>query len=75
MSFTDQSGVMLLVEEMLSFIWPPELGKIKIPFPRMSYKEAMETYGSDKPDIGCSTKVIMMLFYIIHFYIKLLHFF
>ncbi|XP_025421969.1 aspartate--tRNA ligase, mitochondrial [Sipha flava] len=57
MSFTDQSGVMLLVEEMLSFIWPPELGKIKIPFPRMSYKEAMETYGSDKPDIGCSTKI------------------
>lgn len=57
MSFTDQNGVMLLVEELLSFIWPSELGKIKTPFPRMSYEEAMLTYGSDKPDIGRSTKV------------------
>lgn len=62
MSFTDQSGVMLLVEELLSFIWPPELGKIKTPFPRMSYEKAMQTYGSDKPDIGRSTKVITTLF-------------
>lgn len=62
MSFTDQSGVMLLIEELLSFIWPPELGKIQTPFPRLSYEVAMQTYGSDKPDIGCSTKVITMLF-------------
>lgn len=59
MSFTDQSGVMLLVEELLSFIWPPELGKIETPFLRLSYDEAMLTYGSDKPDIGCSTKVMI----------------
>lgn len=59
MSFTDQTGVMLLVEELLSYIWPPELGKIKIPFPRLSYTESMLAYGSDKPDIGLSTKVIL----------------
>lgn len=64
MSFTDQNGVMLLVEELLSFIWPSELGKIKTPFPRISYEEAMLTYGSDKPDIGCSTKVIYYLNYL-----------
>lgn len=63
MSFTDQNGVMLLVEELLSFIWPSELGKIKTPFPRMSYEEAMLKYGSDKPDIGRSTKVIFYLKY------------
>ncbi|VVC26054.1 Aminoacyl-tRNA synthetase, class II (D/K/N),Nucleic acid-binding, OB-fold,Aspartyl/Asparaginyl- [Cinara cedri] len=57
MSFTDQSGVMLLVEELLSFTWPSELGKIKTPFPQLSYEEAMLTYGSDKPDIGCSFKI------------------
>lgn len=57
MSFTDQSGVMLLVEEMLSFIWPSELGKINTPFPRLSYDETMLTYGTDKPDIGRSAKV------------------
>lgn len=57
MSFTSQNGVILLVEELLSFIWPPEMGKIKTPFPRLTYEEAMQTYGSDKPDIGYSTKV------------------
>ncbi|KAE9528825.1 hypothetical protein AGLY_012400 [Aphis glycines] len=57
MSFTDQNGVMLLIEELLSFIWPSELGKINTPFHRMSYEEAMLTYGSDKPDIGRSKKI------------------
>ncbi|XP_022173731.1 aspartate--tRNA ligase, mitochondrial [Myzus persicae] len=57
MSFTNQDGVMLLIEELLSFVWPSELGKIKTPFPRLSYEEAMLTYGSDKPDIGRSTKI------------------
>lgn len=57
MSFTDQNGVILLIEELLSFIWPSEFGKITTPFPRLSYEEVMLTYGSDKPDIGCSTKV------------------
>ncbi|XP_050426076.1 aspartate--tRNA ligase, mitochondrial [Adelges cooleyi] len=51
MSFTDQNGVLRLVEELLSFIWPKELGEIKTPFPRMSYDEAMKNYGSDKPDM------------------------
>lgn len=58
MSFTNQDAVMLLIEELLSFVWPSELGKIITPFPRLSYEEAMLTYGSDKPDIGCSAKVI-----------------
>lgn len=51
---------MLLIEELLSFVWPSELGKIKTPFPRLSYEEAMVTYGSDKPDIGRSTKVLFL---------------
>lgn len=58
MSFTNQKGVMLLIEELLSYIWPSELGEIKTPFPCLTYDEAMLTYGSDKPDIGRSTKVI-----------------
>lgn len=60
MSFTNQNGVILLIEELLAFIWPSEMGKINTPFPRLTYEEAMQLYGSDKPDIGCSTKVIII---------------
>lgn len=65
MSFTDQNGVMLLIEELLSSIWPSELGKIKTPFPCLTYEEAMLTYGSDKPDIGRYTKVNISIKFII----------
>jgi len=80
MSFTNQNGVMFLVEQLLSFIWPSNLGKIKTPFPRLSYMEAMHMYGTDKPDIGCSTKVILqfiifqlfIFIYFISLYIKII---
>lgn len=74
MSFTDQNSVMLLIEELLSFIWPSELGKIKTPFPCLTYEEAMLTYGSDKPDIGRYTKVsssIQFIFFILLTYLTI----
>lgn len=54
MSFVSQEDVIRLNEELLietvKAIYPEK--KIQqIPFPRMSYAEAMEKYGSDKPDI------------------------
>lgn len=57
MSFTDKEGVLKLVEEMLATSWPQELGKLMLPFPHISYQEAMESYGSDKPDISFDNKV------------------
>ncbi|XP_050527269.1 aspartate--tRNA ligase, mitochondrial isoform X2 [Daktulosphaira vitifoliae] len=56
MSFTDQNGVIKLIEELLLYIWPKELGEIQIPFPRMSYDDAIKNYGTDKPDIGGKLK-------------------
>jgi len=54
MSFTDQEEVMEVNErmiiEMVKEIYPEK--KIQtVPFPRISYKDAMEKYGSDRPDI------------------------
>jgi len=54
MSFVTEENVMALNEraliEMVQKVYPHK--KIQqIPFPRISYKEAMEKYGSDKPDI------------------------
>lgn len=49
LSFTDREGIMKLVENILAFCWPDKT-KISTPFERIAYSEAMEKYGSDKPD-------------------------
>ncbi|KAI1290343.1 Aspartate--tRNA ligase, mitochondrial [Halotydeus destructor] len=52
-SFTTMEKVMSMVEKLIEYSWPAEShGEIKIPFPRMTYDEAMSRYGTDKPDIG-----------------------
>lgn len=54
MSFVEQEDVMNVVEEMLIKLVQtqfPEKRIQEIPFPRLSYKESMEKYGNDKPDI------------------------
>ncbi len=54
MSFVTQEDVMNLNEALLIKIVKelyPEKRIQQIPFPRISYKDAMEKYGSDRPDI------------------------
>ena len=50
-SFVDQDDVIALAEEILVELWKLIGYEIQTPFPRMTYKEAMEKYGSDKPDL------------------------
>ncbi|XP_015687489.1 aspartate--tRNA ligase, mitochondrial [Protobothrops mucrosquamatus] len=58
MSFVDQAGILALTEGMLQYSWPEEKGLIKIPFPSISYDEALSTYGTDKPDTRFGMKII-----------------
>ena len=52
MSFIDEEDIYKLMEEMMAFVIEETLGKtIPIPFPRLTYEEAMDRYGSDKPDL------------------------
>ncbi|HMP19234.1 MAG TPA: OB-fold nucleic acid binding domain-containing protein [Candidatus Paceibacterota bacterium] len=54
MSFVDQDDVMDINERAIINLVKsvyPEKEIQQIPFPRISYEEAMEKYGSDKPDI------------------------
>ncbi|HLF19816.1 MAG TPA: aspartate--tRNA ligase [Bacteroidota bacterium] len=51
MSFVDEDDVIAMTEGCVTEVFEKVLGvNVKAPFRRMSYKEAMETYGSDKPD-------------------------
>uniref|UniRef100_A0A670Y8M2 Aspartyl-tRNA synthetase 2, mitochondrial n=1 Tax=Pseudonaja textilis TaxID=8673 RepID=A0A670Y8M2_PSETE len=58
MSFVDQDGILALIEGMLQYSWPKEKGLIKIPFPSITYDEALSTYGTDKPDTRFGMKIV-----------------
>ncbi len=52
MSFVDESDVIAVVEGAVAAVFENVLQRpLARPFRRMSYVEAMETYGSDKPDL------------------------
>lgn len=51
MSFVDEEDVMTVNEGFIKHVFREVLGKeIKTPFRRLNYQEAMERFGSDKPD-------------------------
>ena len=51
MSFVDENEVMSVVEGIMSSVHEVSKGeKLKLPFPRMSYDEAILRYGTDSPD-------------------------
>lgn len=59
MSFVDQEDVMQMGEEMLKEVVKEVKGvEINGAFPRMTYKEAMRRYGSDKPDTRFEMELI-----------------
>jgi aspartyl-tRNA synthetase len=53
MSFVNREDVMRLSEGLVVALYEALKGKkpLEMPFPRMSYTEAMESYGTDKPDL------------------------
>ena len=53
MSFVEEEDILKLTEELFTAMVEtvkPEM-RVPKPFPRLSYAEAMERYGSDKPDL------------------------
>ncbi len=51
MSFMDQEQILALNENLIAAIWKAVKGiELPRPFPRLSWHEAMERYGSDRPD-------------------------
>lgn len=56
MSFVSQEEILETFEGMTQHIFKKVLGKDLGTFPRMTYDEAMATYGSDKPDLRFDMK-------------------
>ncbi|MCR6582534.1 aspartate--tRNA ligase [Campylobacter insulaenigrae] len=58
MSFCEQKDIINMAENLLKDIFKACGKEINIPFQQMSYKDAMENYGSDKPDLRFDMKFI-----------------
>ena len=59
MSFVDQDDIISLNEGLMQHVVKVAKGQdISSPFPRLSYSEAMNNYGSDKPDIRFELKLL-----------------
>ena len=55
MSFVEQDDVIAVAEDVLREVWALIGYDLATPIARMTYRDAMERYGSDKPDLrfGC----------------------
>tara|TARA_B100000929_G_scaffold214824_1_gene171696 strand:+ start:1239 stop:3014 length:1776 start_codon:yes stop_codon:yes gene_type:complete len=58
-SFLNEDDITNMMEEMISILFKNILDiKLPSPFPRLSYKESMDRYGSDRPDIRNPLKLV-----------------
>jgi aspartyl-tRNA synthetase len=58
-SFMSQEDIMEMVERMMARVMKIAKGiDLPLPFPRMSYDEAMSRYGSDKPDTRFAMELV-----------------
>jgi aspartyl-tRNA synthetase len=59
MSFPSQEEVFVLIEEMMRRVWKQTLN-VTLPaeFPKMDYREAMDRFGSDKPDTRFAMELV-----------------
>ena len=51
MSFIDREDLFVVIEGLMASVFELIGEKLTLPFPKLSYKETMEKYGSDKPDL------------------------
>jgi len=59
MSFVDRDDIFNLVEGLFAYLFNKLFNiKIKIPFSKMDYQEAISRYGADKPDLRFGMEII-----------------
>ena len=63
MSFVEQDDVIALGEQLVVALWDLIGVTIPTPIPRMTFKDAMERYGSDKPDLRFGLELVELTEY------------
>jgi len=58
MSFCNQDDVIKTAEKLLKDMFSACGREVQTPFPRMKYSDAMEKYGSDKPDLRYGLEMV-----------------
>lgn len=58
MSFVDQDDVIAVAEDVLRAVWKTIGYELNTPIDRMTYAEAMEKYGTDKPDLRFGLEIV-----------------
>lgn len=59
MSFVDMEEILEIGEGFVQYLFKEALGvDIPLPLPRITYREAMERYGSDKPDTRFGMEIV-----------------
>ena len=63
MSFVDQEDVIAMAEQVIKAIWKADGYDIETPIRRIPWQEAMDKYGSDKPDLRFGNELIELTDY------------
>ena len=63
MSFVDQDDVIAVAEDVLREIWALIGHDLPTPIARMTYRDAMERYGTDKPDLRFDCELVELTDY------------
>jgi len=59
MSFVAEEDVFALGERLMAHVFDTVLGRtLDVPFPRLSYREAIDRYGTDKPDLRFGLEIV-----------------
>lgn len=63
MSFVEQEDVIAIAEDVLRAVWATAGIELQTPIPHMTYSDAMERFGSDKPDLRFGLELVNLTEY------------